>query len=183
MLAIATRFSPGRRVKFPVPTHDRGMIEYLADLMASGAFVPMLDRTYPLEQIVEALRVRRVRPEDRQRRHHLHLTRLTARPTQFRPDLVSTAATRSVENCTRPPDQAAGRSDRSGVLPGLGAAIRRQIRGDRGSGASVRSAARLRTCCVPRRRSRRRRLPRRSSCWCQHSLRGARAVRRESRCR
>ena len=54
MLAIATRFSPGRRVTFPVPTHDRGMIEYLADLMASGAFVPMLDRTYPLEQIVEA---------------------------------------------------------------------------------------------------------------------------------
>ena len=54
MLAIATRFGPGRRVKFPVPTHDRGMIEYLADLMASGAFVPMLDRTYPLEQIVEA---------------------------------------------------------------------------------------------------------------------------------
>ena len=37
-----------------MPTHDREMIEYLADLMASGAFVPMLDRTYPLEQIVEA---------------------------------------------------------------------------------------------------------------------------------
>ena len=53
-LAIATRFSRGRRVKFPVPTHDREMIEYLRDLMASGAFVPMIDRTYPLEQIVEA---------------------------------------------------------------------------------------------------------------------------------
>lgn len=54
LLAIATRFSQGRRVKFPVPTHDREMIEYLRDLMASGAFVPVIDRTYPLEQIVEA---------------------------------------------------------------------------------------------------------------------------------
>ena len=54
MLAIVTRFSRGRRVKFPVPTHDCEMIEYLRDLMASGAFVPMIDRTYPLEQIVEA---------------------------------------------------------------------------------------------------------------------------------
>jgi NADPH:quinone reductase-like Zn-dependent oxidoreductase len=54
MLAIVTRFSRGRRVKFPVPTHYREMIEYLRDLMASGAFVPVIDRTYPLEQIVEA---------------------------------------------------------------------------------------------------------------------------------
>jgi NADPH:quinone reductase-like Zn-dependent oxidoreductase len=54
MLAIVTRFSRGRRVKFPVPTHDREMIEHLRDLMASGAFVPVIDRTYPLEQIVEA---------------------------------------------------------------------------------------------------------------------------------
>jgi NADPH:quinone reductase-like Zn-dependent oxidoreductase len=53
-LAIATRFSRGRRVKFPVPTHDREMIEYLRDLMASGAFTPVIDRTYPLGQIVEA---------------------------------------------------------------------------------------------------------------------------------
>ena len=53
-LAIATRFSRGRRVRFPVPTHDREMIEYLRDLMASGAFTPVIDRTYPLEQIVEA---------------------------------------------------------------------------------------------------------------------------------
>jgi NADPH:quinone reductase-like Zn-dependent oxidoreductase len=54
MLAIVTRCSRGRRVKFPVPTHDREMIEYLRDLLASGAFVPLIDRTYPLEQIVEA---------------------------------------------------------------------------------------------------------------------------------
>ena len=54
LLAIVTPFGRGRRVKFPVPKHDREMIEYLRDLMASGAFVPVIDRTYPLEQIVEA---------------------------------------------------------------------------------------------------------------------------------
>ncbi len=54
MLAIATRFSRGRRVGFPVPRHDREMIEYLGELMATGAFVPVIDRTYPLEQIVQA---------------------------------------------------------------------------------------------------------------------------------
>ena len=32
----------------------RPLAEYLRDLMASGAFVPVIDRTYPLEQIVEA---------------------------------------------------------------------------------------------------------------------------------
>ena len=54
LLAIVTPLGRGRRVKFPVPKHDREMIEYLRDLMASGAFVPVIDRTYPLEQIVEA---------------------------------------------------------------------------------------------------------------------------------
>jgi len=54
LLAVATRFSRGRRVKFPVPRHDREMIEYLGGLLASGAFVPVIDRTYPLERIVEA---------------------------------------------------------------------------------------------------------------------------------
>jgi len=54
MLAIVTRFGRGRRVRFPVPKHDREMIEYLGGLQASGAFVPVIDRTYPLEQIVEA---------------------------------------------------------------------------------------------------------------------------------
>ena len=54
LLAIVTPFGRGRRVKFPVPKHDREMIEYLRDLMASGVFVPVIDRTYPLERIVEA---------------------------------------------------------------------------------------------------------------------------------
>lgn len=54
MLAIVTRFSRGRRVGFPIPKQNREMIEHLGDLIASGAFVPVIDRRYPLEQIVEA---------------------------------------------------------------------------------------------------------------------------------
>lgn len=30
------------------------MIEHLRDLLDTGAFAPVIDRTYPLEQIVEA---------------------------------------------------------------------------------------------------------------------------------
>jgi NADPH:quinone reductase-like Zn-dependent oxidoreductase len=32
------------------------MVRELADMMESGAFKPVLDRVYPLEQIVEAYR-------------------------------------------------------------------------------------------------------------------------------
>ena len=53
-LAVAARLSRGRRVEFPIPRHDQGMVEYLRDLMAEGAFTPVIDRTYPLDRIVEA---------------------------------------------------------------------------------------------------------------------------------
>lgn len=49
-----TRFGRARRVEFPVPTHDRATIDYLRDLLASGAFTPVIDRSYPLDRIVEA---------------------------------------------------------------------------------------------------------------------------------
>jgi NADPH:quinone reductase-like Zn-dependent oxidoreductase len=56
LLVLATRFSTGRRVLFPFPRVDREMIEYLGSLVESGAFVPVVDRRYPLDQIVEAYR-------------------------------------------------------------------------------------------------------------------------------
>ncbi len=56
ILALTTRFGRGTRVKFPIPKVDRAMIEYLADLMAQGAFTPVIDTTYPLEEIVDAYR-------------------------------------------------------------------------------------------------------------------------------
>ena len=55
-LAIAGRFTKGTRVLFAFPTHDRAMMEYFADLLASGDFRPLIDRHYPLDDIVEAYR-------------------------------------------------------------------------------------------------------------------------------
>jgi NADPH:quinone reductase-like Zn-dependent oxidoreductase len=43
-----------RRVKFPFPKDDQEIVRHLAGLMASGEFTPVIDRHYPLDQIVEA---------------------------------------------------------------------------------------------------------------------------------
>jgi NADPH:quinone reductase-like Zn-dependent oxidoreductase len=46
----------GKNVTFPIPKHDPKMVGYLKDLIESGQFKPVIDRTYPLSQIVEAYR-------------------------------------------------------------------------------------------------------------------------------
>jgi len=56
LLVLASRVSRGRRVMFPFPRIDREMVGYLKDLIESGQFTPVVDRTYPLEQIVDAYR-------------------------------------------------------------------------------------------------------------------------------
>lgn len=56
LLALATRLSRGRRVLFPLPTIDQAMVEYLKELVESEQFTPVVDRTYSLENIVEAYR-------------------------------------------------------------------------------------------------------------------------------
>lgn len=43
-----------KRVLFPIPSHNRAMIEFLRDRLASGAFTPLIDRVYPLDEIVDA---------------------------------------------------------------------------------------------------------------------------------
>jgi len=56
-LSMASPLMRGRkRVVFPFPKHDQAMIEYLRGLLASGQFKPVIDRHYPLDQIVEAYR-------------------------------------------------------------------------------------------------------------------------------
>jgi NADPH:quinone reductase-like Zn-dependent oxidoreductase len=55
-LALATPLLGGRRVAFPIPRHDQAMVAYLRDLLASGELRPLVDRRYPLEEIVEAYR-------------------------------------------------------------------------------------------------------------------------------
>lgn len=56
LLVLATRFSRGRRVLFPFPTIDREMVDYLKALIEARHFTPLVDRTYPLNQIVQAYR-------------------------------------------------------------------------------------------------------------------------------
>ena len=54
VLPLPTLLLRRRRVLFPVPRHDRAMIEHIADLLDSGDFSPVIDRHYPLEKIRKA---------------------------------------------------------------------------------------------------------------------------------
>jgi NADPH:quinone reductase-like Zn-dependent oxidoreductase len=57
ILALVTPLLRGRRVMFPLPLRpDQEIARYLRGLLESGAFRPVIDRTYPLDQIVEAYR-------------------------------------------------------------------------------------------------------------------------------
>ena len=58
VMALVTPLFGGRRVTFPIPVErdPAAVMGYLKDLMESGAFKPLIDRRYPLEQIVEAYR-------------------------------------------------------------------------------------------------------------------------------
>ncbi len=46
----------GKKVMFPIPKHDQVMVGHFRDLIESGEFRPVIDRTYPLDQIVDAYR-------------------------------------------------------------------------------------------------------------------------------
>jgi NADPH:quinone reductase-like Zn-dependent oxidoreductase len=41
---------------FPIPKHDQPVVGHVSKLIESGEFRPVIDRTYPLDQIVEAYR-------------------------------------------------------------------------------------------------------------------------------
>lgn len=58
VLALVTPLFGRRRVMFPIPTRrdPAEIMRYLMDLMESGAFKPVIDRRYPLDEIVEAYR-------------------------------------------------------------------------------------------------------------------------------
>jgi NADPH:quinone reductase-like Zn-dependent oxidoreductase len=56
VLALVTPLFGGRRVRFPIPRQDQGTVAYLKERIESGAFKPIIDRRYRLDQIVEAYR-------------------------------------------------------------------------------------------------------------------------------
>jgi NADPH:quinone reductase-like Zn-dependent oxidoreductase len=53
-LALVAPLHGGKKVMFPIPKHDQEMVGYLKGLLESGEFKPVIDRKYPLDQIVEA---------------------------------------------------------------------------------------------------------------------------------
>jgi NADPH:quinone reductase-like Zn-dependent oxidoreductase len=55
-LALIAPLHGGKKVLFPIPKHNQAMMLYIKELLASGQFKPVIDRTYPLDQIVEAYR-------------------------------------------------------------------------------------------------------------------------------
>jgi NADPH:quinone reductase-like Zn-dependent oxidoreductase len=55
-LALVTPLLGGKRVKFPLPRHDPQTLRYFKGLIESGQFKPLIDRRYPLDEIVEAYR-------------------------------------------------------------------------------------------------------------------------------
>jgi NADPH:quinone reductase-like Zn-dependent oxidoreductase len=56
-LALVTPLLRRRKVMFPIPRRpDQELASHLREVIASGAFRPLIDRRYPLDQIVEAYR-------------------------------------------------------------------------------------------------------------------------------
>jgi NADPH:quinone reductase-like Zn-dependent oxidoreductase len=57
VLALTTPLFGGRRVRFPIPPkHTKQEIEGIRSMIVAGTFRPVVDRRYPLEEIVEAYR-------------------------------------------------------------------------------------------------------------------------------
>jgi NADPH:quinone reductase-like Zn-dependent oxidoreductase len=56
ILALVTPLFGGKKVLFPIPKHDQEMVKHIKGLLESGAFKPVIDRRYPLDEIVEAYR-------------------------------------------------------------------------------------------------------------------------------
>ena len=56
MFAVWFSITGSRKVIFPIPKINKETIEYIKQLVESGAYKPVIDRTYPLDEIVAATR-------------------------------------------------------------------------------------------------------------------------------
>ena len=53
-LSLATRITGGKRVVFSPPTNLKSRLSFIRDLLETGSFKPVIDRNYPIDEIVEA---------------------------------------------------------------------------------------------------------------------------------
>jgi NADPH:quinone reductase-like Zn-dependent oxidoreductase len=53
-LALITPFLPGKKVLFPIPKDRKEDMVFLRDLIEAGKYKAVMDRSYPLEEIIEA---------------------------------------------------------------------------------------------------------------------------------
>lgn len=55
-LALITPLLGGKKVLFPIPSISKKDVEFLKELVESKKFKPVIDRSYPLEETIEATR-------------------------------------------------------------------------------------------------------------------------------
>jgi NADPH:quinone reductase-like Zn-dependent oxidoreductase len=55
-LALSTRWIGDKRVTLPIPSYTKDDVVHVKQLIEAGKYRPVIDRTYPLEQVVEATR-------------------------------------------------------------------------------------------------------------------------------
>jgi NADPH:quinone reductase-like Zn-dependent oxidoreductase len=55
-LALITPLLGGKKVMFPIPKQGPETVNYFRKLIESGEFKPLIDRRYPLDQVVDAYR-------------------------------------------------------------------------------------------------------------------------------
>ena len=72
LLALATRWIGEKRAALAIGTYRKDDLLLLRKLMEAGEYRTVIDRRYPLEQVVEATKYVETRPENRKRRPHGH---------------------------------------------------------------------------------------------------------------